>query len=450
MEDGDRDGDCGRGGMIMPGTHRLFQSLLISGNSRAAPGGSSNNINNNNNYYYVEGIRNLQQIYPYRDIQIGQLSAILSGTISLTSSINTNTRNANNLNTNQVYVPAPIFCTGPKGTGKTSIVCDVIETLLLVQQQQQQQKQQQQQQQQQQQNCVQEDDVVQIQPAYINCSIVEPSTIERLVYTIYQQLRPSSMSKSKSKSKTKTTASPNKKSGMKKKKKKKLQSGLNQQQQKQSDNGQQQQQQPKILPSRKAKRAATRKTYANNATTNFNNEIKKRRRKMKKEYEGGDDDDDHVVGVGENNVETSHKAVMSLGRSLQRYYGEGSSQQRSSSNNNVGILVLDKGEELLSLSSIGKKKSAPSTSAAATNFLSELLLLPKIMKLNITVIVITNYSTLDMTRKFLLGLGLGLFLFLFHPLSTCYYCGRHKLLFYGLQLTRFSFFLSFFLASSRA
>ena len=123
---------------------------------------------------------------------------------------------------------------------------------------------------------------------------------------------------------------------------------------------------------------------------------------MKKDklYNNGNDDDDQIIG-GENNVETSHKAVMSLGRSLQRYYGEGSS------NTNVGILVLDKGEELLSLSSIGKKKSAASSStttaaAAATNFLSELLLLPKIMKLNVTVIVITNYSTLDMTRKLFL------------------------------------------------
>ncbi len=78
----------------------------------------------------------------------------------------------------------------------------------------------------------------------------------------------------------------------------------------------------------------------------------------------------------------------------------------------MGVLILDKAEELLSLSSGIKKRkrkndsqggghsstSSATPASSSTNYLSELLLLPKIMKLNITVIVISNYSTLDKTR----------------------------------------------------
>ena len=148
----------------------------------------------------------------------------------------------------------------------------------------------------------------------------------------------------------------------------------------------------RILPLRRAKRAATRKSLATNVTT-YDDAMKKRRTRSNNNN-GGEYYDD------EENVETSHSsAVMSLGRSLQRYYGSGEGSPSSSSKHRmqyVGILVLDKAEELLSLSSVGKKK----TGATTSNFLSELLLLPKIMKLNITVIVITNYATLDMTRKY--------------------------------------------------
>ena len=155
------------------------------------------------------------------------------------------------------------------------------------------------------------------------------------------------------------------------------------------------QQQTKILPTRKAKRVATRRSMAYNTVTKFDNEIKKKRKNEERgEGEGSEDD-----------VETNKSAVMALGRSLHRYYGSGVTRGTTT---NVGILVLDNAEELLSLSSSGKKKMKNSGGrVGATNYLSELLLLPKVMKLNVTIIVISNYVTLDMTRKILRNIVIG-------------------------------------------
>jgi len=100
-----------------------------------------------------------------------------------------------------------------------------------------------------------------------------------------------------------------------------------------------------------------------------------------------------------------HSAILSLGRSLQAYYGAYCDDSGNVLNPNrrynkekhyAGVLVLDKAEELLSLSAAGKKGT--SAEGGATSVLSELLLLPKIMKLNLTIVVVTNYANLSTTR----------------------------------------------------
>ena len=83
---------------------------------------------------------------------------------------------------------------------------------------------------------------------------------------------------------------------------------------------------------------------------------------------------------------TTHAAVVALGRALKPYYGRESKS--------CAFLVLDHAERLLSLSI---KKAGNEQ----TNYLAELLLLPKVMELNLTIIVITNNCVLDSSRKFL-------------------------------------------------
>jgi hypothetical protein len=92
-----------------------------------------------------------------------------------------------------------------------------------------------------------------------------------------------------------------------------------------------------------------------------------------------------AAGKVESSWET-HAAVVALGRALKPYYGRESKS--------CAFLVLDHAERLLSLS---MKKDGKQQ----TNYLAELLLLPKVMELNLTIIVITNNCVLDSSRKFL-------------------------------------------------
>ena len=141
---------------------------------------------------YTKRIQSLMKRYPHRENQIRNLSSILSSTISISSSVLLQ-QQQQQVQDEDVYVPSPIFCLGPHSTGKTSIVCDVVEVLLRKQEQDESTKKisaatttsatTAQQQQQQQASPL-------LKAAYVDCSILEPSSIERLVYMVYQQLRP--------------------------------------------------------------------------------------------------------------------------------------------------------------------------------------------------------------------------------------------------------------------
>ena len=426
-------------GILMKGTCRLFQSLPKQ-TSQQQPS-------------LIRQIQQIRQRYPHRDSQIQQLMAILSGTLSISSTIrNSVTNNHNNSNNvhNPVHVPAPIFCVGPPGTGKTSVVCDIVEVLqntypaelpavarkppTLLQQS------------------------TPLKAAYVDCSILEPSSIERLVYHAYQQLRPVVALRNGKKRKL----NQRKRRNQQKRRRLHLPNGHELRQflnvhkvitndtamspwtQKENNNlsntngilkgttehdPQQQQQtqrqqpnpaaeaveasQRRILPGRSAKKGVShdsessaavrinRSELSNEGTVTSNRDGSKSsgRRHKNRDY------------VKEAKVETSNSAVISLGRSLQPYYG----MTTTLSGLHTGFLILDRADELLSLSSSAKKSkrrirqkngsassycAASSTQNPTTNFLAELLMLPKIMKLNLTVIVITNYATLDKTRKF--------------------------------------------------
>ena len=365
-------------GMINRESHRLFRFPRYNqsqSNSTESPTLLQN---------YASGMRMLHERYPHRVDQIGKVHAILSSTASLTASVSSKVIPSSAAS---VYVPAPIFCIGPKGTGKTSIVSDILGLLSSHSQ------------------ATSNDIRAKVQPAYVDCSIVEPSTVERLVYTIYKQLKPSSstsMGGEKRKSRSRIKKNPTKR-------RKRKSSGflLPDDSNSKKDGGihppatvdDETDEQPRVLPSRKAKKAAIHKSIAQNATTYKN--LQKRRTGDK--YDSSDTEDDEDDSDDEA-VTTLHSAVLSLGRSLQKYYGSYLDDNGAYNNKSFrkkpkcGVLVLDKAEELLSLSSASKKGTSASTGGGANNFLSELLLLPKIMKLNLTIVVITNYCTLHMTR----------------------------------------------------
>jgi hypothetical protein len=397
-------------GMVMKGTHRLFRFSPARGISAAeTTNGTPDDPKSSNRnevgafiracQNYASGIQTLERCYPHRRVQIGKLHSLLSSTVSLTASTPPAMVSSS---ASSVYVPAPIFCIGSKGTGKTSVVCDVVGMLSS------------------QESihpslALSNQPAAKVQPAYVDCSIVEPSTIERLVYTIYKQLKPSSSSLPEEKpSKMKSRSQPkhNKKRNRPgasfhsapktpqdandEPDAKRPQPTIPQNPPEVEEAGKANQ--PRVLPSRRAKKAAIHKSLANKATTYKN--VKKNR--VEDDGDSNEDDDDS----DEEAVTTLHSAVLSLGRSLQKQYGSYVDDNGAYRNKGFrkkpkcGILVLDKAEELLSLSSASKKGIAASSSGGgANNYLSELLLLPKIMKLNLTIVVVTNYCTLHMTRE---------------------------------------------------
>jgi hypothetical protein len=399
-------------GMVMKGTHRLFRFSPARGISAAEPtNGTPDNLKSSKNdedgaflracENYASGIQTLERRYPHRRVQIGKLHSLLSSTVSLTASTPPAIISSS---ASSVYVPAPIFCIGSKGTGKTSIVCDAVGLLSS-------------------QESIHpslafsNQPAAKVQPAYVDCSIVEPSTIERLVYTIYKQLKPSSSS---SIPEEKPSRKPKNRSKPKHKKKQNHPGASFHSAPKSPQDGNDEQDanrppptkpqnplkekeagtsnQPRVLPSRRAKKAAIHKSLANKATTYKN----VRKNRVEDDDDSNEDDDDS----DDEAVTTMHSAVLSLGRSLQKQYGSYVDDNGAYRNKGFrkkpkcGILVLDKAEELLSLSSASKKGiAATSSGGGVNNYLSELLLLPKIMKLNLTIVVVTNYCTLHMTRE---------------------------------------------------
>lgn len=87
-----------------------------------------------------------------------------------------------------------------------------------------------------------------------------------------------------------------------------------------------------------------------------------------------------AIVVATESRSLSHAAVVDLGRSLRRYW----KHQRQGQ---CGILILDHAERLLSTTKKG-------LTVERNNFLVQLLLLPRVFLLNITVVAITNSGLL--------------------------------------------------------
>jgi Cdc6-like AAA superfamily ATPase len=342
-------------GMLMKGSHRILRSLEFHDESETLP----------------DRIQRLYQQYPHRDSQIRRLTSLLHSTISQVSGEPTGDY------ASSIYVPAPIFVVGPRGTGKTSVVCDVVETL---------------------EKNERRDRASRVASAYINCFTLEPSSIERLVSNAYNQLRPEEYTQLKK---------------LRRKDRRKRKRKLNLVVPTESLSREQEQVAGKADTVKEAIEQSddqlndppgeTTKTDEAVLMVLDNEQVDgdkmdssdrrvQPRRTVKKPSEKNNiaaksaEPAPHPQGrtARGDTVETSNAAVVAFGRSLQPFYGVGTRR--------CAFLILDHGERLLSLSTRKSKNEK-------TNFLAEMLLLPKVMKLNLTVIIVTNHSMLDRTRK---------------------------------------------------
>ena len=303
--------------------------------------------------------------YPYREGQVRRLTALLHGNLGACRGLMRNRGTASGAATNMhdatVHVPGPIFLTGPRGCGKTSIVKDVLQML-------------------QAENTTLNGGTTSrptLRSAYINCVTLEPSSMERLVADAYKQLKPTTDYSSRCRERRArqrrhvTSIVPHSSTS---------QSTAGKSPKNSSETGNvmistnkisvggdfMAENQTRLQPRRAAKVVVP----SSSATS------KKRKANSSKVTAARDEPMDDVV-------ETSHSTMAAFGRSLHRFFGAGSQR--------AAVLVIDNAERLLTL-------SARKAAHEKTNCLAELLLLPKVMRLNLTIVLISRYSLLYGTR----------------------------------------------------
>ena len=132
---------------------------------------SSTNLLDSN----MGSLEKLYHRYPYRESQIRFLGSLLSAAIGQVPSTTANKPFATD-----VYVPAPIFVMGSSGTGKTSVVRDVVKLM-------------------EQSSTIRHESTQEsisvamssvATTSYVNCATLEPSSINRLLSSAYYQLIP--------------------------------------------------------------------------------------------------------------------------------------------------------------------------------------------------------------------------------------------------------------------
>ena len=314
------------------------------------------------------GIKRLRHLYPFREHQINTLSCLIDASIG---QIREGQRSGS------TFVPAPIFVSGPTGTGKTSVVRDVI-------------------------NTVKEGKSSWLEYAYVNCSILEPSSIDRLVSFAISQLVPckrntSNRKQRKRKRKRRVQRLPALRSGS-------LTGAVSSDPQPLDANHSNgsffdrtrighetasrgapdswptdsatstelKLQNPSSLPGEGYRRSQPERKVSLSC--------QQTRIRQPDLFSPQRDAKSQLIDT----VWTLHSVVSSFGRTLQPAFGRNGKKS--------AVLVLDHADRLLSLS----MKKIPNDQ---TNYLSELLVLPKAMELNLTIIVISNNCCLDSSRK---------------------------------------------------
>ena len=324
--------------------------------------------------------------YPGREPQIRLLKGILHGVTS-------------QLDQEEEYIAPPIFISGPGGAGKTSIARDVVQSLVSPR----------------------------IASAYINCAILEPSSIEALVESAYRQISRTFEKQKGDKRNRRRKKTPNGSSrislslesqyvdaiGADIEDQVELARALLKQQEHEqgSDaftsegNGQGPVQQPSTLTFQSTGGEYSDQTEMldrvdGNTSLKVLREDDKNpdggyveiRTRYSKKSKACDFVARPMVKLGNayakdiaGSAPTSHGAPLAFGRSLAPFLGENGT--------GYAFLILDRAERLMDLS------PNEVNSRAKSNYLTQLLLLPKVMELKMAIIVISRNSLLMSSRK---------------------------------------------------
>ena len=355
-------------GMIMP---TKFNGLPAAEN-RAGKGMhplASIDAPENNLESKLEEIR---RRYPGRDSQIFSLASLLQTAVDATTC---------HENSDEVFVPPPIFVQGAAGTAKTSIVREIVQTFTVFPSNQKSAKQ----------NPT-------VGSAYINCATISPSSIDSLVESAFHQI-------------VRSFEVP--KQERKKNMNRKLRLRLNglsvpaneiRSSESQHMASVEEHEYDEAMNEEMEERIEENRRQMSQDPTEVANTIRKPDTR-KRARDGKKSDVDEIntwpaltvttkvqnLPFGESSSR-SHDAPVAFGRSLRSLIGDtvvSTDQKR----NGCAILILDHAEKLMNLA---PKRSIPRTQS---NYLAQMLLLPKELRLNLLVICISKSSLLHLSRK---------------------------------------------------
>lgn len=290
-------------------------------------------------------------LYPYRESQIRKLLSLCSMATDQPLLAPGDTENHGQ--TSATYVPAPIFVTGPSGTGKTAIINDVVRAIKK-----------------------RYDGRENVGPeqapnrmaavsAYVNCATIDTPSMNELTRNAYMQF----VEDVEQRSITRMRGAKRRRGRKRKAEQQVAKGGM----ESRTDD---------IL----AANDSTNDDHGTCIDEDLEERIERKRangRRSRKAKDGTERNDKSISS--ETNTPTGWApqiAAWTFGRDLAALFGK----------RYCGLLVLDHAERLMLLS---QRKGGSEN----CNFLSQLLLLPRTLGLNLSLIVVTNNVLLEHSRK---------------------------------------------------
>jgi len=362
----------------------------------------------------LDPIHQMMSRYPHRHDQIRTLAGRLNG--SVRQALLASQQLQEEQNEQYVHVPLPIFVTGPGGTGKTCIVRDVVY------------------------GVKERHPKAVIGVAYVNCASIEPRSIHTIVGQIFQQfMKSAQIQQTRSRKRKRTSYMTGKSQESKKQisdngasnnlkdtmeaetngsqknaleKTRATTDGMGEQESNRANGGiynihppvstsiinGDEEEEDMIDPSEDAlENNGNNEDLIESQRSRYSrvsiSKLKKVAHQENKARKAGGDNNGEQGTIQASEILKSsvnpQTAVASFGRELVPYFGRVELELNQNRSAGCAFLVLDKGDWLLSFSS---------KTSAHNSFLAQLLLLPRMMNLNLTIIVVGSHTLLEQSR----------------------------------------------------
>jgi hypothetical protein len=313
----------------------------------------------------------LCEIYPHRENLIRKLRDVLSvpliGANAVAPDASGGQHRKANAQNSAFCASPPIFITGPSGCGKTAIVQDVLDHVVN--------------------QCAHGSAAAR---AYVDCRTLDVFSMEEFVVDVQGQFAMQFLSSSSKRSRQRQVASPEKNASMLK-------------DQRLCNTRTNDTVEPTTTTTAREPIRHRRTSGSNHQGTNTNQEpstkakyASRQSKRSRAQLEPGDQGEWPLNETQGQRMTAPMLAAWTLGCALERWQRRG---VRGGGPAQAAFLVIDNAERLLSFAGSSRHKTA--AAAENVNFLAQLLLLPRVLQLNLTIMVITKSVLLEHISKFI-------------------------------------------------